>query len=96
MHEVLDKIERDGDEENRDDARGQHAAEHGQTKEDSSMRPGSRGKHERHDAEDKGEGCHENRTEPHLGRSQGGVYERLSSFELDFRKLHDEDRVLRG
>src|SRR5215472_1372181 len=33
MHEFLHKIERDRDKEDRDDARGQHAAEHGETKE---------------------------------------------------------------
>src|SRR5262245_57579593 len=37
MHKILHKTERDRDKENRDDAGGQHAAEHGQTEEDSSM-----------------------------------------------------------
>src|SRR5262249_2604277 len=43
MHEVLHKIERDRDKEDRDDARGQHAAEHGETKQHSSVRSGPRG-----------------------------------------------------
>lgn len=64
MREALHHIERDRDEEDRDDARGQHAAEDGKTKEDSSMRSRSRGEDERDDAENECEGRHENRAEP--------------------------------
>src|SRR5262245_12146343 len=96
MHEILHKAERDRDKENRDDAGGKHAAEHGQTEEDSSMCSGSRSEHERHDAEDECEGRHEDRPEPHLGCSQGGVHDGLSFLKLNFRKLDDEDRVLGG
>src|SRR5215831_8393522 len=96
MQQILYKVERDRDKEDRDDARGQHAAEHGETKQDSSVRSGPGCEHERHHAEDKGEGCHEDRTEPHQSCSQGGVHERLPSFELDFRKLHDQDCILGG
>ncbi len=77
MDQALHYIVRDRDEEDRDDARGQHAAEDGETKEDSSMRSGSRGEHQGHDAEDEREGRHKNRPESHFGSREGGVRDGL-------------------
>ena len=96
MHQALHNIVRDWDEEDCDDAGCHHAAEDGETKENSSVCSGSRSEYKGYDAEDEREGRHKNRPESHLGPSEGGLRDGFSSLKLDFRKLYDEDRVLGG
>src|SRR5262245_30835496 len=62
MDETLYDVVGNWNEENRDHARSQHAAEHGKTKQYPAMCAGSRGHHQRKHAENEGEGGHQNGT----------------------------------
>ena len=63
MHETFDDIECDRDEEDRNHACGQHAAEHREAKKDPAMRTGSSGEHKRENAKNERECCHQDGTE---------------------------------
>src|SRR5574337_339154 len=94
--EFFDDIEGDGDQEDRNDAGGEHAAENGKTKKNPSVRTGSGGDYECDHAKNERERGHQNGTEPHLGCGQCRIGQRLSSLMLDLRKFYDEDRILGG
>ena len=96
MHETLDDVECDRNEEDRNDARGQHATKHGEAKKHTTMRSGSRGQHKRKHPENEREGRHQNRTESQSRPRQGGLSDRLTLFKFHFRELHDEDGILRS
>ena len=93
MHEILDDVEGDRNEEDRDQACGQHAAEHSKAKEHPSVRAGAGRHHQREHAEDECERRHQDRTEPQVAAASAASAIDLP-FILDLRELHDEDRIL--
>lgn len=67
MHEILDDVEGDRDEKDRDQACGQHPAEHGKAKQDPTVRS-SAGRHDQREyAENEGERRHQDGTKPQFG-----------------------------
>ena len=94
MDETFDDIERDWNQKDRNQACGQHPAEDGESQQHSPMRPGA-GRHDQwKHAEDECERRHQDGTESQSCSGQRGIGDRLAIFIFDFRKLHDEDRIL--
>jgi len=56
---------------------------------------GPAGEGERHDSENEGERCHQNRTEPNPRRFHGGINYRHPARPQLLGKFHDENAVLR-
>ena len=87
-------VERDRDDEDRDDGGGEHAADHGRAEDVSRVGAGAGRHHERKHAEDEGEGRHEDRPQADAGARERGVDQGRAALVLDLRELHDQDRVL--
>ena len=96
IHETLDDVVGDRNEEDRNDARGQHATKHGKAKQHTTMRSGARRHDQRKHAENECEGRHQNRTESQSRSSQGGLSNRLTLFKFHLGELYDEDGILRS
>src|SRR5262245_132180 len=93
--QALDHVERHGNDEDGDEGGGEHPAHHARPED--AARDGARalGGHQRHDAEDEGEGGHQDRTQAEPGGAERGVDDGLALVVFLLGELDDEDGVLR-
>src|SRR5450432_1724006 len=84
------------DEENPDGGREQHSEEHAGTDRVPALRTGAARDQQRYDAENEGEGGHENRAQSLARRLDGGLANREPLRTKLVREFHDQDRVLRS
>src|SRR3954469_6060648 len=86
----------DGNESEAEQRRRQHAAEHGGADRLAAGRAGAGGDQQRNDAEDEGEGGHEDRPQPEACRFHGGVENSGSFAAATLGEFDDQDGVLGG
>ena len=96
LDQLLDEGEHRGDEEDPDQGRHQHPADHHGAELAPGDRAAARREPERDTAEDERERGHQDRPEPELGAPDRRVVNRPALPPLAARELDDQDRVLRG
>ena len=90
-----DDVEEDRREEDAEGGDADHAAEDGGAQRAAHFGAGAFGQHQRHDAEDEGEGRHDDRPQPQPAGLDGGFVARLSLLVQLLGELDDQNRVLR-
>src|SRR5688572_18965049 len=85
----------DRDEDDVEERREEHSARHRRADRMASFLPGATGEHQRHDAQDEGEGRHQDRPQPDAGRLDRRFDYGESLLAKLLGELDDQDRVLR-
>src|SRR5277367_422199 len=92
--EFFDYVKQSRNNENRNAAGRRHSSDDGRAHDLAGYRASAAGTPEGHATEDECEGSHKDWAETKLGAFQCRVYKRLTFFEFQFGKFHNQDGVL--